>query len=262
MRAYKLGNYFFAAQNEAQDEAFALGRMFQRVDVGSAASVEVLNLDDNASIAPWPDHNQYVYEQDVIRMIIMRAMKSQEQHVWIDAAVLLTDSNKLVMLTGESHSGKTTTTLALSLALGWKIVTEDIALLDMHSGQMLTLVTPLSIREGTLNSVREIAECNNLTPLMVREKWLPMVQKYCSFDPQIRFDAIFHLSHIDRAVLEALQCTELPAVAYLRKILPNSNLLVVDQMDKFAEYLGAVRCEYVRGGSLAERVNLIASRLR
>lgn len=69
------------------------------------------------------------------------------------------NGDNTVLFTGASHSGKTTTSLALMLA-GWKYVANDLVLLVPHQDNVQALPTPseLTVRKKTLELLPELRE--------------------------------------------------------------------------------------------------------
>ena len=126
---------------------------------------------------------------DVINLFIDRAFKYHGSCLWIDAAALATPFKQTVLISGASHSGKSTSAMALAFGHGWKVVAEDIALLDLARDQVVTFATPFSTRPGSIERVEQATGVRP-GPVLISE-WVPAKDHACHCNPTAFFDLAF-----------------------------------------------------------------------
>lgn len=81
----------------------------------------------------------------------------------LHAAVLATPDDRAVLLPAPPGSGKSTLTAALMLA-GWRLLSDELALLDPVSGQVYGLARPLSLKNASIEVIRRRADNAVMTP--------------------------------------------------------------------------------------------------
>src|ERR1700722_506057 len=84
-----------------------------------------------------------------IRGLLTHILKRHLGCIWIDAAALIAPNGKKVLIVGQSGAGKSTTTMALALRYGWKVLGEDLVLLDQKTDQIINFASPFSLKKGT-----------------------------------------------------------------------------------------------------------------
>jgi hypothetical protein len=206
-----------------------------------------------------------------ITQVINEALRHHEDLLWIDASCLKTNDNKLVLIAGDSMSGKTTISLAFAGLENWKILAEDIALIDFDNNQILNFARPLSLREGSLDRIKRIKSFNFSKPLL--NNWY--------YDPFLYLNEPESLN-IELAVLlsktlkeegtpikgkhqppPSLQVTRLEPESFVRALLPISNLLHKPQSLalKLSQCLKNATCLELCHGELDERMQAISKLL-
>lgn len=78
------------------------------------------------------------------------------QYLIVHAAVLERDGRALV-LPAPSGSGKSTLCAALVFSGGWRLLSDEMALLDPASGQLVPLPRPLSLKNDSIDLIRALA---------------------------------------------------------------------------------------------------------
>jgi hypothetical protein len=179
--------------------------------------------------------------------------------VWIDAACLVSPMGAKVLLVGPSNAGKSTTALALALAFNWKVLAEDITLIDYQSDKILSFPTPFSLKPGTAKIVQE-ATGKSLGDIF-NDQWLPLGDMACNEACQARFDLIILLrdNALDR---NRIELEEITAATFVRQILDRSNLLRIQgSIEKLSESLSQSKCFTLKGGTLSERIKFIQNEI-
>lgn len=193
-----------------------------------------------------------------IAYIVDRALTFHRQVVWIEASTLVDQQGRLTLISGASHSGKTTLSLSLNFSSGSKIVCEDLTLIDLSKNCVIPFARPLSLRDGTGDRIQRATGR------------APNAQHTCGcwyFDP-----AIYHIQPVrldfTLAVLLAQTSAQKPGpfeadslspADMVRKLLPISNLLhVPEAIDACALSLQNAACYLIRGGQLEERIRWLS----
>ncbi len=201
-----------------------------------------------------PDTIHEVQTGSDLRELISDVLGRHTGCLWIDAACLLSPHGKKVLISGHSGAGKSTTALALALRYGWKVLAEDVTLIDPQTNTVIVFASPFSLKAGTLEQLRESISMSP-DPVVFGE-WVSMngmsAEDECSAD----FDLSFYFGEAGNpGAVEQFACT--PA-EYTRLLLSCSNLVHDSgRPDRFVEYVGSGKCYKIVGGSLPERLNLI-----
>lgn len=195
----------------------------------------------------------------LIETIIDHGYAQHSQLVYFDAALMVSPQGKSIMLAGASGRGKTTTALALCLLAQFKMVCEDIALIDFSRQIILNFVMPLSIRERTRELLQELgAPAINL----IEERWFPCRSLFLreNFRLAKGIDFLFVFESPGSSSEQGLTERKLTAAGAIRSLLPISNLLLhEDACEKMAQVLAPSECYAIKDGSLAERLNFICT---
>lgn len=261
---FSLGNFYFSLESNDSELRRSLEQLFLLAQRPVADKViYCLNLDQPRSISPnWQRHQLDDGSFDFVRLIQMRAMEHHASFLWLDAAVLIKDNpqSKCILISGQSHSGKSTAALAMSSGSGWKILTEDVLLIDTKDDKLIAFPAPQSVRSGTSQRIKDALGIDVPSPKL--KNWVPSQDRCVVTDVPARFDVVFHLSVIDPENPGSFECQSLSPFTYVRKILLNSNLIAMDAIDKFADYVMQASCFQIAGGSLSERLNAMIQLMR
>ena len=189
-----------------------------------------------------------------IGYILDTALKFHEHLLWLEGATLIDRNGRLIMLCGGTHSGKTTLALALHLLFGWKVVSEDLTLIDPENNQIVPFPRPLSLREGT---VERIAAAVGTVPggKHMQAEWY--------FDPGMydirRFalppHVVVFLKPLDAENLGSFKTDAVSSSIVLKELLPLSNLVrKPDGMQSIHSAMEAGTCYVMEGGQLTDRL--------
>jgi len=176
--------------------------------------------------------------------------------LWIDAACLISPAGKRVLIAGRSSTGKSTTTMALALGHGWKVLAEDLTLFDLKADRVLKFASPFSLKTGT-KELLENTVGRSPEPVL-RSEWAPMNELASTEDScPANFDFALYFTQIFQGP-EHLTVSKLTPTEYLRKLLDCSNILrIPDSANKFVEYISNGPCLMLDGGSLEARIAAI-----
>jgi hypothetical protein len=206
------------------------------------------------------DEGNAACDPDVaIIQIINEALRHHKDLLWIDASCLKTKDNKLVVIAGNSMSGKTTLSLAFAELENWKILAEDIVLIDFANNQILNFGRPLSLREGALERIKKIKNFHFArTPL---NNWYFNPTYYLSQPEPINIDLAILLSNTQdtNPQYPSLEITKLEPETFVRSLLPLSNLLHGPKLQalKLSKCLENTTCLELSSGELDERMRAI-----
>jgi hypothetical protein len=188
------------------------------------------------------------------RELISEVIKLQSDYLWLSAACIMSPQGHKVLISGHSNAGKSTTALALAMANGWKVLSEDLTCIDLKTNKILAFSTPFSLKTGTIEILQKTI---NIVPEpVVFSEWVPLND----FHVQGEYKAEFDLSLFFGKAVYGEPLIQVPCSfgKYIRLCLPCSNLIYFqDGPDKLTEYIGSGECYEVMGGTLAERMELI-----
>ena len=225
----------------------------------SGASAErscaVIDLDkDIESLCPnRPDTMDSVA---IVDHVFATALEQQQPCLWLDAAALTTSDGRILLLAGASGAGKTTLALSLAMVCGWRVLSEDITLVDTSTRRVIPLARPFRLRPDSQARITE-ATAKKAAPLVLG-RWF--------FDKSL-FSQEKRIFAVSVAVLmrpagqrpaPGLTLRELPASEYLRSILPISNAVrMPGGIEVLQDGVKQARCFELSGGSLKERLEAV-----
>jgi hypothetical protein len=190
-----------------------------------------------------------------IRGLLNHILKRHLGCIWIDAGALIAPNGKKVLIVGQSSAGKSTTTMALALRYGWKVLGEDLVLIDQKIDKIITFASPFSLKAGT----RELLEqtIQKAPDPILHGEWSPLGDMAGQGDIDLPFDLSIFLERGEEFAPQ-LQIIETSQSEFVRKILRISNLLrLKDSAEKMVGYLGSRPCLTLRSGTLPERLQSI-----
>ncbi len=235
---FRLGNTYFQLKHCNEEFHQTLERLMPLVD-------EV------------PPHGCF-YDCDMgcsfdLRELLNHMLKRHFIHLWLDAATLVSPSGKKVLLAGKSSSGKSTTSMALALAFGWKVLSEDITLINPETRLIENFASPFSLKDGTIERLQETFGIDLGEPLL--EEWIPLGDVSYGTAVPAKFDLaiLFDLDQSTEFTIDSITAAE-----YTRKLLPYSNFVKqAGGMELFMELLGEANVLHITNGSLQERIEKI-----
>jgi hypothetical protein len=192
--------------------------------------------------------------KDDVRAVIAEALTFHSDYRWIHAACLRSPEGRTVLLAGRSGAGKSTTALALALGFGWKVLGEDLTLIDRATNAIIGFATPFSLKGPAPTLLRE-AIGTEPGPLLLGE-WFRIDELYAAEECQAEFDVLVHLGRDGRST--GFAHSPCSAAEYTRLLLPSSSVLRdAGGPDGFAEAISSGACHWVMGGNLSERLSLV-----
>jgi hypothetical protein len=191
-----------------------------------------------------------------LRALINVVLKNHSGCVWIDAGCLIAPSGAKILLSGFSGAGKSTTTMALAIGYGWKVVAEDLLLIDVEEKKLLTFASPFSLKQGTLELLRD--SIGRLPEPILHGEWSPLKDMAASGEYDAKFDFTILLEQIKPNAGKGLELVSMHPTTYLRKLIRISNILRIDgAAEVISEAIDKSECFTFIGGTLRERVDAI-----
>jgi len=113
----------------------------------------VFRFDDTVPFAPLPHGQSFAMFEWGLNWCVANHC---HQFLMMHAAVLERDGRALV-LPAPSGSGKSTLCAALVYAGGWRLLSDEMALLDPATGRLVPLPRPLSLKNASIGVIRAFA---------------------------------------------------------------------------------------------------------
>lgn len=234
---YRLGDIEFGVTNASQDLKAALQQLFEPSD---SLQHEVSLLEESTDI----------------RAVVNSLLSRYCDCIWIDAASLICPGGKRFIISGNSGTGKSTTALALVYGNGWKLLSEDITLIDHNRDKIISFPSPFSLKAGTAERVK--SACGVSPGPLIHNEWVRVPNDLIAASTDAGFDTVIHFAK-NRERLP-LSCTPISEVEYVRLILECSNLIHMDEApDLMVKYTKGAARYLLNGGTLDERLEFIQS---
>jgi hypothetical protein len=233
---YELGRVAFSVSTPDPEFEAELTRLFGRPRT-PPANVRLVTL----------------VESDV-RAVIRQVLTFHRDCRWIHAACLRSPEGRSVLVAGLSGAGKSTTAAALALGFGWKLLSDDLTLIDPATNAVVVFATPLSLKGAAPALLHEAV---GVTPgPLLRGEWIRIDELYATSPCPAAFDVLVHLRQGNgHPGFDHAACS--PA-EYTRLLLPSSSVLRdAGGPEAFASSVASGVCHRMSGGTLSERVNLI-----
>jgi len=236
---FKLGKIVFTVENCSKNLQDQLAQMLPRASFDDPQEPIVLVNESGDDLT-------------AMRPLINSIFKLHHSCFWADAACLISPSGKKVMLTGKSSAGKSTTSIALALGHKWKVLSEDITLVDSGTGEILSFATPFSLKQGTLDLLEDGADV--VPETIIQHEWVPIGVSVRDEIYKVPFDIAVHLEITDQERSD-FSWSPLSPTEYVRRVLPVSNLLrITDGTEVFLDYVKEGGCFSCVNGSVSERI--------
>ena len=245
------------ATKTVSSPVFELGRVRFRV---KDCEVEG-NFKRDLSLLLPHSRSQYENEEDIVevsvngadlRAVVNDILKRHDDCLWADAACLLSTNGKKFLLVGASSSGKSTTSMALALGFGWKVLAEDVTLIDPATNEVLRFPSPFSLKSGTAELLRQSVG-STPDPILLGE-FFPMNSVAAESSIKAPFDFAIVL---DRRQPD-LKMTEIRPDDFIRRALPVSNILrVANGAPLFTSFVESGKCFSLSGGTVEQRLDIL-----
>lgn len=191
-----------------------------------------------------------------VRSIINQVLAYHSDCLWFDAACLLSPEGKRTLISGGSGSGKSTTSMALVFGQGWKVYSEDVTLIDPLKRVLLSFASPFSLKTGTKELLH--AALGTVPSPICMDEWLPPGETAIAETCPVHFDSVILFENARAG--GPLECEEISASDYVRRLLPISNLIhKEDGPERVTDYIGSAKCFHVKGGTLPERMSIVGN---
>lgn len=202
---------------------------------------------------------EIVHSPSTLRTLQNQIYEMHDDCLWLDAGCLLTPDGKKVLIIGRSGAGKSTTTMALALAYDWKVLAEDILLIDYKNDVLITFGAPFSLKPGTLELLRD--SVGRVPEPIVGGEWSPLGTMVAPRGLTADFDVSLVFTRDRENPVHAV--TQLSPAEFLRKCLPVSNVLRMKGAgEKLLEYVSKGTCLEIADGTVQERVDKILELVR
>lgn len=259
-RGYLLGRCVISPVTSNYELLSLLDQLLaDRVEAADTADLKAIVMDldqlfDEGYVSSTPTIAQLAC--DTVLAFMGKAMSEHASCAWIDAASLLPPEGDLVLLAGPSEAGKTTLSLAMHLAHGWRALAEDITLIELTSRQIIPFARPSSLRPGCAEMIHR-ATGHRPEPLLLGE-WFFAKQMFVHERLPAKFAAAVRLEPATENACEPISLRAVPAADYLRSLLPLSNSLrLTSAVNLLHDAIADARCFVLRGGTLEERMDLL-----
>ncbi len=188
----------------------------------------------------------------------------QKQCVWIEASCVISPNGKRVLIAGPGKSGKSTTTVALSLAHGWKVLAEHYCVVDYNNSRLLKFLAPASLDDKSIEVLKRIDAVPEVTLELEWRKnrvWSPTIDAIGDATIEPTWDMAIWLER-DQTSNAELTATSLTAGEFARKVMPISNLLKLQgSYESLLKSLAQTQCVTLSNGELEARLKFIIDAL-
>lgn len=254
---YILGSHVYKLKSENSDLLAVLDKLLPAYKNHENTQEEVFDLDGPLAIRGL-DKSLFAKDDPLIALVSLldRALADHAGYLWIDASTMLTPQGQLVLIAGPSHSGKTTLTLAMALAHAWKILAEDITLIDLQTGLLVPFARPLSLRPDTTEKIKQATGLD--AGSFILEGWLSNKDWYSLQPVQADFHLAIDLAVTDKSSSESLKIKQVPIGEFSRNLITHSNALRYDNGVKIlSESFDHARLYLLSEGSPKDRIKSI-----
>lgn len=256
----QFGQCVFRVEAHNRELVTTMETMFPPAPPPGNQQVEVV-VEDLLELSLAQDKTAQEIESLTITDLLSKLYARHPNCIWISSAAVCAPEGKVVLLLGPSFSGKTTLALAIAITKGWKIISQDITLIDPKSNLLWPCPAPISLRPGAQELLQEFCRLPEVANRP--NKWFLEPTLYIAEPVVARFDAVLSLSPFDQSgesTLSDLQVEPISSSEFIREILPWSNVLRHgDAIPVLQAVIQAARCVKLQGGNLSQRVELLKS---
>lgn len=193
---------------------------------------------------------------DQLISLLGRAMYKPECLIWIDAATLIGPTGGAIVLAGQSMAGKTTLAVSMFLAYGWKVLSEDVTLIDPANRQILPYLRPSSLRPGCPELIA--AATGQQPGKLLFDRWFFDRKMYADANLSERPALALKLDGVAEGCGKSLELKPLSSAEFVRMILPISNCLrIPNGIEVLSDLFSDTRCHLISGGTVGQRMEAI-----
>lgn len=256
-QSYRLGDFCFQIKSADQKLSDCIGSLLESykviIDIDQYP-LSLIDIDLPLDIVPgWDEVVSEASGLEIVRLIVRRALNYHENFLWFDAATLVSPTGKVVLIAGASHSGKSTASTALAFGHDWKVLAEDVSLVDPALKQLKTFASPLSLREGSLERIKKATGI--LPGPVIGGEWIAINKHLNDKSIQFKIDLAVELAVTDPGRDEPMTINAVTTQSFLQSLLPLCNAIhLKDGIDLLDEGLKGAACYRINGGSLDQRL--------
>jgi hypothetical protein len=186
--------------------------------------------------------------------LLNHVLKQHHGLIWILGASLMSPDGRKLLILGAPYGGKTTAVLTLVFRCSWKVLSEDVTLIDPGTNEIINFAAPLALKPGTIELVKEAA---SIVPGPVEsDRWIPLREHSLGRNVKTPFDLALYLDLSGGQ--DKLSCEKMPVNEYVRAMLQTSNLISMPgSVDKIYEYVRGDSCYRITAGSIQQRLKAI-----
>ncbi|MFN8555511.1 MAG: hypothetical protein U0103_28940, partial [Candidatus Obscuribacterales bacterium] len=129
-----------------------------------------------------------------VRAVFNHILKKHLKCVWFNASCLLSSSGRKVLIAGPAHSGKSSLAMGLALGYKWKVVSEDLVLIDFDTNEILNFPLPFLVRPYTMQLIEDAIGTKVPVPDL-KEGWHPIGDMATNSNCTAEFDEVIILGN-------------------------------------------------------------------
>lgn len=257
---YSLGSRLYKLHSTDKTLLDLLDKLLPKYDpLSQSVDAESVNLDDPLQIRGLTQTVTAAENpSNALAYVIDRALADHGGFLWIDASAMLTPKGELVLIAGPSHSGKTSLSLCLALAHNWKIVAEDIVLIDRQTQVLTPFARPLTLRPDTAKKIQAAVGINPET--FSHCGWTASASWYNLQSRQAKFDFCLDLAVTDHKSTAGLRTQVATSGELIRSLISHSNALRYENgVSTLSHCLETSKCCFLNQGTLPDRIKYVLS---
>lgn len=194
-----------------------------------------------------------------LKTAVMTVIGHHSRLMYLEGAVLRSATGRLLLLAGQSRSGKSTLAVTLISKHRWHLVSEDIVFFSGESQErLLTLCLPVHLRSGTSGLIGEGLGVQ--VPDLPGGCWFFDGENFVS-EPDVAADLFSCVLLSGSAARGAeMETGDLDCFSFMRRLLPMSNALEYPHgPEAILEAIRNAHCVELSGGTIAQRVDAVES---
>ncbi|CAN5675549.1 hypothetical protein BH10CYA1_BH10CYA1_55240 [soil metagenome] len=259
-KSYRLGDFCFELKSANTELSNCIGSLLEKYNIDVDKNpLSLIDIDLPLEIvAGWDEVVSEASGLEIVRLIVRRALNHHHDYLWFDAATLVSPHGKVVLIVGASHSGKSTAATALAFGCSWKILAEDVSLVDPKTRTIKTFASPISLRTGSLERIQRATGV--LPGPVIASEWVPINDHLNKEIVDFKVDLAIELAVTDPRADQPMSVTRVSAQTFIHTLLPLCNAIHLDNgIELLDDGLKYSTCFRISGGSLSQRLEFITS---